>query len=137
MNDVFLDTAFAIALTVATDQHHAEAENLANVLSKSGARMITTRAVVLEIGNALARLRYRISALTLLDALEHDPRVDILPISEELFARAFRLYCQCRDKEWSLTDCLSFVVMRDRGLSEALTTDTHFQQAGFKVLLGA
>jgi uncharacterized protein len=41
-----------------------------------------------------------------------------------------------RDKEWSLTDCISFVVMKERGLTEALTADHHFEQAGFKALLG-
>jgi predicted nucleic acid-binding protein len=59
----------------------------------------------------------------------------IVPLSEDLYARAFRLYRERADKEWGLTDCVSFVVMQDRKISEALTTDEHFQQAGFCALL--
>jgi len=71
----------------------------------------------------------------LLDSLETDPNVDILPVSEPLYARALQLYRERPDKEWGLTDCVSFLVMRDRRLTEALTTDEHFQQAGFRALL--
>lgn len=97
--------------------------------------MITTRAVVLEIGNALARIRYRNAAIELLDSLEEDPNVEIIPLSEELYNRAMKLYRQRVDKEWGMTDCISFVVMQDQVLTEALTTDVHFKQAGFRALL--
>ena len=100
-----------------------------------GLRLITTRAVVLEIGNALAKLRYRSAAVQLLRALEEDPNVEIVPLSEELYKRGLQLYRERLDKEWSLTDCISITVMQERGLTEALTTDKHFQQAGFEVLL--
>ena len=97
--------------------------------------MITTRAVILEIGNALARLRYRAAAIELLDSLEEDPNVKIIALSEELYNRAMALYRQRPDKEWGLTDCVSFVVMQDYGITETLTTDEHFKQAGFRALL--
>jgi len=71
----------------------------------------------------------------LLDALEADPTVDIVPLLEPLYARGMQLYRARPDKEWGLTDCVSFLVMQDRGLTEALTTDEHFQQAGFRALL--
>ncbi len=61
--------------------------------------------------------------------------VTIVLLSEDLYARAFRLYRERADKEWGLTDCVSFVVMQERKISEALTTDEHFQQAGFHALL--
>ena len=97
--------------------------------------MITTHAVLLEIGNALAKQRYRVAAIELLDSLQEDPDVEIIPISADLYIRAFQLYRERPDKEWGLTDCISFVVMKDRGLMKALTTDEHFKQAGFQVLL--
>ncbi len=97
--------------------------------------MITTRAVILEIGNALAKLRYRAAAIELLDSLEEDPNVKIIALSEELYNRAMELYNKRPDKEWGLTDCVSFVVMQDYGITEALTTDEHFKQAGFRALL--
>ena len=100
-----------------------------------GTRLVTTRAVVLEIGNALSKQKYREAAIELLISLSEDPTVEIIPLSEVLFDRAFTFYQSRKDKEWGITDCISFVVMQDRGLSEALTADDHFQQAGYRALL--
>lgn len=63
------------------------------------------------------------------------PRVKILPLTSGLLNRGLDLMRQRTDKDWSLTDCISFVVMEDEGLREALTGDQHFEQAGFKALL--
>ena len=134
-NEVFLDTAYAIALSSPNDQFHERAVHLADQLEALGIRLVTTRAVLLEIGNALSRQRYRNAAVRLLHALEADPRVDIVPLSEQLYARALQLYRERPDKEWGLTDCISFLMMQDLGITEALTTDEHFQQAGFRALL--
>ncbi len=134
-SEVFLDAAYAIALAAPNDQHHQQAVALANQLEISGIRLITTRAVVLEIGNALAKLRYRRAGIELLNALGNDPQVEILPLSEELYRQAVQLYQARPDKEWGLTDCISFIVMQERGLTQALTPDEHFQQAGFQALL--
>lgn len=133
--EVFLDTAYAIALSSPTDLFHQRAVQLADELKSAGTRLVTTRAILLEIGNALSRQRYRRAAVMLLDSLETDPRVEIIPLSEQLYTRASQLYRERPDKEWALTDCVSFVVMEDRGINEALTTDEHFQQAGFQALM--
>jgi uncharacterized protein len=135
MNEVFLDTAYAIALSVEADTHHERAVELAEQLELQQTRLITTRAVLLEIGNALARQRYRQAAAQLLDALEHDPQVECVPLTDELYQQAFELFRDRPDKEWGMIDCASFVVMQQRGLTEALTTDEHFEQAGFQALL--
>ena len=135
MTEAFLDTSYAIALSVSSDEHHERAINLAEKLEAAGTGLVTTRAIILEIGNALAGLRYRKAAVQLLDALENDPKVEIIPITEELCARAFELYRNRLDKEWGLIDCLSFIVMEDRKLTDALTADDHFRQAGFSALL--
>ena len=135
MNKFFLDAAYAIALSAVSDQYHKKAEILAKQIETDAIQMITTRAVILEIGNALAKLRYRAAAIELLDSLEEDPNVKIIALSEELFNRAMELYRQRPDKEWGLTDCVAFVVMQDYGITEALTTDEHFKQAGFRALL--
>jgi hypothetical protein len=134
-DEVFLDTAYAIALSAPTDEYHERALLLADQLEAQGTKLVTTRAVVLEIGNALAKQRYRQASVELLESLEHDPNVEIIPLTEELYERAFDLYRRRPDKEWGITDCISFVVMQDRGLRAALTTDQHFQQAGFRALL--
>ena len=135
LNKVFLDSAYAIALSSPNDQHYARAVLLAERLESESAQLITTRAIMLEIGNALSKQRYRQDAIKLLQALEADSQVEIVPVSESLYQRGFQLYSGRPDKDWGLTDCISFVVMTDQGLTEALTTDVHFQQAGFLALL--
>jgi len=97
--------------------------------------MVTTRAVGFEIGNALAKRRYRQAVIKLLESIEDDPNLEIVPVSEELYKRAFSLFKKRPDKEWGLTDYVSFVVMQDYELNEALTADEHFRQAGFRALL--
>jgi predicted nucleic acid-binding protein len=132
---VFLDTSYALALSAPTDQFHESALHLADELEAAKARLLITRAVLLEIGNALARQRYGAAAVALLDALENDPNVEILPLAEELVGRAMELFRTRTDKEWGLIDCTSFVVMTERGIEKALTADEHFQQCGFRALL--
>lgn len=134
-SEVFPDTAFAIALSVATDEHHQQAEKLADQLEADATRLVTTRAILLEIGNALSKPRYRQAAVKLLTALVLDRQVEIVTLTEELYAQAFDLFRHRPDKEWGLVDCVSFIVMQERGITEALTTDEHFEQAGFRALL--
>lgn len=132
---VFLDTAYAIALSSPKDEHNEQALRLAEEIETEQISLVTTRAVVFEIGNALSRQRYRAAAIELLESLEFDPNVEIVPATEELCSRAFELYRARPDKEWGLTDCLSFVVMWEQEIASALTTDKHFVQAGFEALL--
>jgi len=133
--DLFLDTSYAIALASSTDQHHESALDLANWIETEDRHLVTSRAVVLEIGNALSKLRYRAAAVALLEAIERDPNLEIVPLSEELYRQSLDLYRQHQDKEWGLTDCVSFAIMQERNITEALTADDHFRQAGFRILL--
>ncbi|MCP4661259.1 MAG: type II toxin-antitoxin system VapC family toxin [bacterium] len=135
MDAVFLDASYAIALASPKDSNHERALELAQELEGKGSQLTTTQAILLEIGNAMSRLRYRKAAILLLASICQDPKIEIVPDSEELFTRAFELYKSRPDKEWGLTDCLSFVVMTERKLNAALTTDRHFVQAGFRALL--
>lgn len=135
MTRLFLDTSFAVALSSPKDLYHPRAVALARNLERLGSQMVTTRAVILEIGNSLSRLLYRSAGVALLDFLETDPRVEIVPLSENLYRKGFEIFRSRHDKEWSLVDCISFEVMRDRGLVDSLTTDQHFKQASFRALL--
>ena len=74
-------------------------------------------------------------AVEVLTTLQSNPLVEIVAMRAEILADAFDLYSRRSDKEWRMTDCVSFVVMHERGLIEALTMDQHFQQAGFRALL--
>jgi uncharacterized protein len=134
-NEFFLDASFAIALASRRDQYHARAVELSEHLQRDGSRLVTTRAVLLEIGNALAKRRFRVDSIVLLNSLEHDPSVSIVALTDDLYREASSLYQKHGDKEWGLTDCVSFVVMRNRQMTEALTADEHFRQAGFHPLL--
>jgi uncharacterized protein len=132
-SELFLDASYAIALTAPGDHHHQRAVEFSEQIEAERVRLTITRAVLLEIGNSLARNRQ--IAVALLSALEGDPSVEIVALSESLYHRALTLFAQRRDKSWGLTDCVSFVVMQERGLTDALTTDKHFPQAGFRALL--
>lgn len=129
---IFVDTGYFLALLNSHDEYHQPALILADQLD---CKLITTEAILTEIGNALAKLQWRGLAVDTLNDLRDDKDVEILSISPDLFSKALKFYSSRMDKEWGLTDCISFVVMNDRKLTDALTTDHHFEQAGFKALL--
>lgn len=133
--ELFLDTSYVIALLVPNDEHHDAADALAAVTVRQRTRLITTHAVLLEIGNAFAKPAYRATGVRALRALESDAAIHVLPLTAERYARALGVYEARADQAWGLTDCTSFVVMRALGLSAALTADRHFVQAGFRALL--
>jgi hypothetical protein len=128
----FADTFYFVAVLNPEDQHHVRACQLQE---EHDFDLVTTRAVLLEVGDAFADASTRGLAAELLHSVEADPRVEIVSLDDALYRRGLELYVDRPDKSWSLTDCISFVVMTDRGLSDALTGDRHFAQAGFVPLL--
>lgn len=96
---------------------------------------VTTTWVLTEVADAMAGISQRGRFVAFLKLLRGERTVAIVPASSELFDLGMQLYTQRPDKDWSLTDCISFVVMKQHGLTEALTADRHFEQAGFKALL--
>jgi len=132
---VFLDTAFAIALSLETDAFHEEALVLAEEIEAQRTHLITTRAILLEIGNASSRSNHRKIAIDILNSLELDKNVTIVPLTEELYKAAYKLYSSRVDQEWGMTDCVSFTVMKQFNLTDSLTTDHHFRQVGFNPLM--
>src|SRR5208283_956863 len=99
------------------------------------ARLLTSDWVLMEVADALAESGCRGRVREFVHHLRHSPVCEIVPASRELLDRALDLYHQHADKEWTLTDCVSFVIMRDRNVTDALTGDKHFEQAGFAALL--
>ncbi len=132
-SSVFLDASYAIALASPRDEHHEKAVQLAERYADHP--FVTTQAILLEIGNALAGMRHRELAVSYLEALKREPATEIVPLSNDLFRRGLVLYRERQDKSWGLTDCISFVIMRTRDIREALTADGDFEQAGFRALL--
>lgn len=131
----FVDTGFAIALSVRRDRFHARAALLASEIERTKTLLVTTHAVILEIGAALSKLDTRADGATLMRSLLADPTVRVVPHDALLMNKALSLFEQRPDKERSLCDCTSFVVMQDLGITHALSTDRHFDQAGFTALL--
>jgi hypothetical protein len=132
---VFLYTAYVNALINTRDQWHEAAVRWERQLATDRRQLITTEFVLVEIADGLARVRFRLQAAQLIAALQASALVEIVPASSDLFTAALELYRNRPDKDWGLTDCESFVAMRERALSEALTSDEHFRQAGFRALL--
>jgi uncharacterized protein len=132
MKPVFADTSFYLALLSEDDQYHEGAVQLAVNMRRV---IVVTEFVLLETANSLSSFAQRHLFVELLPKLRADRAVKIIPASSDLLQSAFELYSNRQDKEWSLTDCASYVVMDQLGLNEALTTDHHFEQAGFLALL--
>jgi uncharacterized protein len=132
---LFADTVYWIALTNSFDQYHAKAIKVSEALGPC--RLITTDLVLTEFLNALADkgLHIRNAAVQMVETILNNPQVTVVPMSRQTFMRSLALYKTRLDKGYSLTDCSSMLLMRDRRLSEALTTDRHFEQEGFIALL--
>jgi predicted nucleic acid-binding protein len=131
-NRIFLDTVYILALTNRRDQYHQLASKL--VSQFVGYSMATTDAILLEVGNALARSHRQEAAKAIQQLLTSDD-VEVVHLSPQLFERGLALYTTHQDKVWSLVDCISFIVMTEADIAEALTTDRHFEQAGFRALM--
>jgi uncharacterized protein len=131
--EAFLDTSFVIALVNKSDQYHSQPLDLAARFDKKS--LVTTDAVLLEIGNALAR-NFKAQSIQIIEHFLTSDEIHIVHLNVELFRRAFELYQSHTDKAWGLIDCISFVVMKDLKLTQSLTADRDFEQAGFAILLG-
>lgn len=127
----FADTFYYLALLNVDDAWHERAVALSESL---GGTTVTTAWVLTELGDALSSPARRRSFMRFLSSLRADPSCFIAPASQGLFSQGVALFGQRPDKEWSLTDCTSFALMEQLGITEALTGDHHFEQAGFSIL---
>lgn len=132
MKTVFADTYYFLALLNAAD--HAHHKSVAFTSDHRG-RLLTTEWVMIELADALASSpRGRAEFLSTRADLIADGGVTMIPCNQALLEAGIELYSRRADKQWSLTDCISFVVMKREGIAEALTGDHHFEQAGFVAL---
>ena len=130
MKTVGADTFYYLALVNSADDRHAQAYTVGYA-----GRMVTTSWVLTELANTLAKPATRLAFLQGLAQMRSDPDITILPPEVPLCDEGLKLHAARPDKEWSLTDCISFVVMQREGITEALAGDDHFEQAGFVALL--
>lgn len=132
MMPVFADAYFYLALINSKDAGHSRAVSYARAPVRP---IITTSWVLLELADGLAKARTRSHFSTLQALILQDPNTSVILAEQDWMDRGLMLFLARPDKEWSLTDCISFLVMQDRGLTDALTADHHFEQAGYSILL--
>ncbi len=133
MNVRFADTAYYIALLNQSDEGHQSAMD---VTRSFAGKTVTTSAVLQELGNYLAQPEAnRELFVNIVRELRLDPTVEIVHVDQRLWEAGLGLFAARPDKKWSITDCISFVVMNELTIEDALTTDHHFEQAGFRLLL--
>ncbi|HZR45893.1 MAG TPA: PIN domain-containing protein [Candidatus Manganitrophaceae bacterium] len=134
MRPLLLDTSYLIALEVADDQNHLAAAEHWGKLTKSLPPLITTSYVFDEIVTFFNNRNHHSKAVEIGNTLLRSPSVELIHIDPPLLHEGWRYLQKHRDKTYSLTDCISFVVMKQRGIKTALTFDKHFKQAGFGTL---
>lgn len=135
---IFWDTTAFIALGNTRDELHQSAIKVSHELAKNQAHVLTTDAILVEIANAFSKASSRPVAWRLIEAIQASVALQaatIVHVDVILWQRGWQLYRTRSDKNWGLTDCISFVVMQDYGIKRAFTQDHHFEQAGFVRLL--
>ncbi len=132
MNRVFADTWFFLAILNPSDPNHARALVASRTVRN---HRVTTDWVLVEVGDALSRMGNRDVFIRFYDWIQGRHGITIVPATRKLLEDGISLYRYRRDKDWPLTDCISFVVMEDEQIGDALTGDKHFEQAGFNALL--
>ena len=121
-------TWYYIALLDSRDSRHVEARDY---LKRRRVRTVTTDWVLTEVAAGLSPPRTRPLFVQLIGTLRSDPETEIVPFDRDLHEQGLDLYRRRSDKGWSLVDCVSFTVMASRVLTEALTDDHHYEQAGY------
>ena len=132
---MFVDTAFVFALINQRDDWHDRALHWSRLMERERKPLLTADFILMEIGAGLAAIRSRQQAAQVIQALRTSEFIEIVPASRSLIEGALLMYRTRVDKDWGMTDCSSFVVMQEHGITDALTVDRHFQQAGFHALL--
>ncbi len=136
MREIFADSSLYIALLNLRDSFSSLAlRSIQDLQEEEGIRFITTVWVLMEVGDAFCGTPLRSACHRLINEVMVDPDTEVVVATEPWFPRGLRLYGHRPDKSWSLTDCISFEIMSARGITEALTGDHHFEQAGFQCLL--
>lgn len=132
MTPIFADTSYFLAILSPRDQYHERAVAWSRTLRVP---VVTTEYVLVEVGNSLTKGEDRELFVEFHAAMSADDAMELVPATTEWLDHGIKLFSERSDKEWSLTDCISFVVMTDRAMTDALTADRDFEQAGFRALL--
>ncbi|WP_228041355.1 type II toxin-antitoxin system VapC family toxin [Planktothrix mougeotii] len=133
---VFVDTSAWIALINQSDHLAAQSEQILLKLKQQKITLVTTEFVLLEVADALCKTNLRQKTYAYINGIKKATDViQVIPLDPNLLDKGWAIYHQYSDKDWGLTDCISFVVMRQEGITDAFTSDRHFEQAGFTKLM--
>jgi len=131
MTPVFLDTGYLIALEASDDEHHSAALRHWRKFRRKLPPLITTSLVFAEVTTFFNVRNRHAKAVEIGNRLLESASVTLLQVDESLLRRGWEIFQQHADKSFSLADCVSFAVMRERGIHRVLAFDKHFVQAGF------
>lgn len=134
MPNLFLDTSYIVALETVDDQNHQAALQHWQTLTLKLPKLITTSYVFDEIVTFFNSRNRHYKAVEVGDRLLKSPSVELIQVTETLFEQGWQFFQNHEDKSYSLTDCISFLVMQQLNIQAALTFDRHFAQAGFTKL---
>ncbi len=137
-DSVFWDTSAFVALGNRDDALHAMAVSVSQELARERAFILTTDAVLTEVANSFSKAAWRSIAQRLIESLQQSVNIgaaQVLHVNEALWQHGWQLFLERADKDWGLTDCISFVAMQEHALTRAFTSDRHFEQAGFTRLM--
>jgi predicted nucleic acid-binding protein len=137
MKSVFADTGFWVALLNQKDKWHEQSVSIYRSLELQQVRVITSEIVLTELLNFFSKFSstLRVEVALKVTQMKQHPNITVIPQNTRQFDRALKLYLEREDKEWSLTDCSSFLIMQELKITAALAHDKHFLQAGFQNLL--
>ena len=132
---VFVDTSALIAIGNRRDNFHLLAREIKENLKQSNRSYVTTNAILLELGNAFSQTNLKPVAIQMIEAIHSSTKWNCINIGDIRMQEGFELFKRMKDKEWGLVDCTSIVVAKKMEVTEVFTTDHHFEQAGFNILL--
>lgn len=132
---VLVDSSAWIALINKDDNYHKAVADLMRHLLDGKHRLITTDMVIVETINAMSKIQHRNAVIGMIERIEKSPGISVVKITDDIYEAAWSMYKRRKDKEWGITDCASFEVMKLYKVRRAFTLDHHFEQAGFNVML--
>ncbi len=135
MKKVFVDTAALIAMGEKKDKFHEKALEVRDELKTSQSEFVTTNAVILELAGYFSQSQKRYTAIKLTEVINQSKKWDCIYIDDNLMTLGWDRFKKMSDKDWSLVDCISMIIAEKNGITEIFTTDHHFEQAGFDILL--
>lgn len=132
MSVVFADTFYYLAWVNSRDAKHERARQFS---ASFAGTVVTSDWVITELANGLCKAINKPVFTIVHSMIQADVNTHVVPLDRRLQQRGVELFTNRLDKDWSLTDCISMIIMKDLDIAEIVTADQHFTQAGFRAML--